>query len=64
MALTTAEIGIQQLMDSTVNMQEIEARIAARVFAAVHQPERGACGASGAGADAGGARCHQPGGVI
>jgi hypothetical protein len=28
-------------MDSTVNLQEIEARITARVFAAVHHPERG-----------------------
>jgi hypothetical protein len=39
--LTTADIGIQLLMDSTVNLQEIEARITARVFAAVHHPERG-----------------------
>ena len=41
MPLTTADIGTQLLMDSTVNLQEIEARITARVFAAVHQPERG-----------------------
>ena len=41
MPLTTADIGIQLLMDSTVNLQEIEARVTARVFAAVHQPERG-----------------------
>lgn len=41
MALTTADIGIHLLMDSTVILQEIEARITARVFAAVHQPERG-----------------------
>lgn len=42
MPLTTANIGIQLLMDiSTVSLQEIEARITARVFAAVHQPERG-----------------------
>jgi hypothetical protein len=41
MALMTADIGIQLLMDSTANLQEIEARITARVFAAVHQPERG-----------------------
>jgi hypothetical protein len=41
MALTTADIGIQLLMDSTVSLQEIEARITARVFAAVHHPERG-----------------------
>lgn len=32
MSLTTADIGIQLLMDSTVNLQEIEARITARVF--------------------------------
>jgi hypothetical protein len=41
MPLTTADIGIQLLMDSTVSLQEIEARITARVFAAVHHPERG-----------------------
>jgi hypothetical protein len=41
MPLTTADIGIQLLMDSTVNLQEIEARHTARVFAAVHHPERG-----------------------
>ena len=41
MPLTTADIGIQLLMDSTVSLQEIEARLTARVFAAVHQPERG-----------------------
>ena len=41
MPLTTADIGIQLLMDSTVNLQEIDARITARVFAAVHHPERG-----------------------
>ena len=41
MPLTTADIGTQLLMDSTVNLQEIEARITARVFAVVNQPERG-----------------------
>lgn len=41
MPLTTADIGIQLLIDSTVSLQEIEARMTARVFAAVHQPERG-----------------------
>jgi len=41
MPLTTADIGIQLLMDATVSLEEIEARITARVFAAVHQPERG-----------------------
>lgn len=38
--LSTADIGIQLLMDSTVSLQEIEARITARVFAALHNPER------------------------
>jgi hypothetical protein len=41
MALTTADIGTQLLMDSTANLLEIEARLMARIFAAVHQPERG-----------------------
>jgi hypothetical protein len=41
MALTTADIGTQLLMDSTDSLQEIEARITARVFEAVHHPERG-----------------------
>jgi hypothetical protein len=41
MPLTTADISVQLLMDSTVSLQEIEARITARVFEAVHQPERG-----------------------
>jgi hypothetical protein len=41
MPLTIADIGTQLLMDSTVCLQEIEARITARVFAAVHQAERG-----------------------
>jgi hypothetical protein len=36
MPLTTAEIGTQLLMDSKVNLQQIAARITARVFAAVH----------------------------
>jgi len=31
MPLTTADIGIQLLMDSTVTLKEIEARITARV---------------------------------
>jgi hypothetical protein len=38
--LTTADIGIQLLMDSTVCLQETETRITPRVFAAVHNPER------------------------
>ena len=41
MALTIADIGTQLLMDSTDSLQEIEARITARVFGAVHHPERG-----------------------
>ena len=41
MPLSIANIGIQLLMDSTVSLQEIEARLTARVFAAVHHPERG-----------------------
>ena len=41
MPLTTADISVQLLMDSTVSLQEIEARIMARVFEAVHQPELG-----------------------
>ena len=41
MALTTADIGTQLLMDSTDSLQEIEARITARVFEAVHQPDCG-----------------------
>jgi hypothetical protein len=41
MPLTTADIGTQLLMDSTDSLQEIEARITARVFEAVHQPDRG-----------------------
>lgn len=41
MAMTTADIGTQLLMDSTDSLQEIEARITARVFEAVHQPDRG-----------------------
>jgi hypothetical protein len=36
--LSTADIGIQLLMDTTVSLQEIEARITARVFAAAAQP--------------------------
>ena len=39
--LTTADIGIQLLMDTTAALQEIEARITARAFGAVHNPEQG-----------------------
>jgi hypothetical protein len=41
MPLTTADIGTQLMMECTVSLQEIEARITARVFAAVNHPERG-----------------------
>jgi hypothetical protein len=41
MPFTTADIGSQPLMDTTAALQEIEARITALVFAAVHNPERG-----------------------
>jgi hypothetical protein len=41
MALSTADISIQLLMDSTSALQEIESRITARVFSAVHNPEQG-----------------------
>jgi hypothetical protein len=40
MPLTTADVSVQLLMDSTVSLQEIEAHITARVFEAVHHPER------------------------
>ncbi|MEA5392120.1 hypothetical protein VB738_12710 [Cyanobium gracile UHCC 0139] len=39
--LTTADIGIQLLMDPTAALQEIEARMTARAFGAVHDPEQG-----------------------
>ena len=41
MPLSIEVIGIPLAIDSTVSLQEIEARITARVFAAVHHPERG-----------------------
>jgi hypothetical protein len=41
MPLSTAYIGIQLLMDTTAAMQEIEARVTARAFGAVHNPEQG-----------------------
>jgi len=40
MPLTTADIGIQFLMDTTAALQEIEARLTALVFAAVYHPDR------------------------
>ncbi len=41
MALSTADISIQLLMDTTSALQEIESRITSRAFAAVHSPEQG-----------------------
>jgi hypothetical protein len=41
MPYTTADIGIQLLMDTTAALQEIEARVTARAFGAVHNPEQG-----------------------
>ena len=40
MPLTTGEISVQQLMDSAVSPQEIEARITVRIFEALHRLER------------------------
>jgi len=41
MPLTTADIGIQLLMDTTAALQEMKARMTARAFNAVHNPEQG-----------------------
>ncbi len=41
MLLTTADISIQLLMDTTNALQEIESRMTARAFTAVHNPEQG-----------------------
>jgi hypothetical protein len=41
MAFTTSEIGIELLMDTTAALQEIEARVTARAFGAVNNPEQG-----------------------
>jgi hypothetical protein len=41
MPLTTADIGIELLMDVTNGLAEIRDRITAREFAAVHNPEQG-----------------------
>lgn len=41
MSLSTADIGIQLLMVTTTALQEIEARMPARAFGAVHNPEQG-----------------------
>jgi hypothetical protein len=41
MAFTTAEIGIELLMDVTNGLAEIHDRMTARAFEAVHNPEQG-----------------------
>ena len=41
MAFSTADISIQLLMDTTNTLQEIESRMTARAFGAVHNPEQG-----------------------
>jgi hypothetical protein len=41
MTLTTAAPAIELLMDRSNAIQEIEARITARAFQAVHHPEQG-----------------------
>lgn len=38
---STADISIQLLMDTTNTLQEIESRMTARAFGAVHNPEKG-----------------------
>ncbi len=41
MSLSTANISIQLLMDTTTALQEIESRVTARAFAAVMDPSKG-----------------------
>lgn len=41
MPLTTGSPAIELLMDTTTALQEIEARVTARAFQAVHHPEQG-----------------------
>lgn len=41
MPFSTADISIQLLMDTTTTLQEIESRMTARAFGAVHNPEQG-----------------------
>lgn len=41
MPLTTADIGIQFLTDTTAALQEINARMTARAFSEVRNPEQG-----------------------
>ncbi len=41
MPLTIADISTELLMDTTTALQEIECRVNARAFTAVHHPEHG-----------------------
>lgn len=41
MPFSFADISIQLLMDATKTLQEIERRMTARAFGAVHNPEKG-----------------------
>jgi hypothetical protein len=41
MTFSTADISIQLLVDTTTTLQEIESRMTARAFGAVHNPEQG-----------------------
>ena len=41
MPFSTADISIQLLIDTTNTLQEIESRMTARAFGAVHNPEKG-----------------------
>jgi hypothetical protein len=41
MPFTTADIGIELLMDVTNGLAEIHNRVTARAFAAAHRPEQG-----------------------
>jgi hypothetical protein len=61
MPLTNADIAVQLLMDSTVNLQETESRITTSGLLRGEQPRARACGGSGAGAAAGSIGCHQSG---
>ncbi len=41
MSITTANVSIELLMDTTNALQEIESRVTARAFAAVMDPSKG-----------------------
>jgi hypothetical protein len=41
MSITTANVSIELLMDTTTALQEIESRVTARAFAAVMDPSKG-----------------------